>query len=628
MSRSCALPIVLLIWVLAPLGSRAEDEATSRRVTGQEQAQAAQVLINQIDTSAFPKVTLFVTVLKDGVPLKGLAASDFKVREDEVDQEPLTVVPKLTPLSAVITLDTSGSMSKRLADAQSAAISFVDTLASDDQVQVLSFAREVKTLAALSTNHAQAKAAIAATVARGDTALYDALYASVVSLQDKTGRKAITLLSDGADDDGTGKQLSKHSLDDALALARQVNVPIFTIGVGSGIDESVLKKVAEQTGAAYLLAPQPAELKSLYGKISEQLSGQYNIYYTSNLLGDGSMHNVRLDYGKAFDRKEYKSPTLTTAVAPPKAPVAAAPAGESINIALAKNGGQIADFSSQYDDGTWAVKNLIDGNTNGGWAGKTNGPQAVVIGFKNGELAEVTDIVINPYTKEGPEKWASEVEFFASATYAWKDFTPLGKLTLKPEGTDQGFELPSPVQARYIKVLFKKNGGGSYMEAGEIEVFGRLLGAGDPVPALTNWASKSSGGSIEKFTSEYDSGTWTVAHLIDGVNGVGDSWAGSSGSSQEVVIKLGERKEISDLAINAYAPEQSATWATEVEIFTSEQFAHKGFVSHGVLSIPIDGDFHVVTLPAPVSASFVKAVFKKNGGGSYMEAGEVRAYGR
>ena len=56
---------------------------------------------------------------------------------------------------------------------------------------------------------------------------WDALYASLVSLRTVAGRKAIVLLSDGVDDDGTGKPLSKKTVTDVLALARQVNVPIY-----------------------------------------------------------------------------------------------------------------------------------------------------------------------------------------------------------------------------------------------------------------------------------------------------------------------------------------------------------------------------------------------------------------
>jgi hypothetical protein len=157
---------------------------------------------------------------------------------------------------------------------------------------------------------------------------------------------------------------------------------------------------------------------------------------------------------------------------------------------------------------------------------------------------------------------------------------------------------------------------------------GHLVGMGDPAPPLTNWASTGNGGSIEQFSSEYDSHNWRVLHLIDGVGGVGSSWAGTSDHPQEVVIKLGAKREISDLAINTYAPEDPVNWATQVEIFTSEQFAYKGFVSHGKHSIPTNGDFHAITLPAPVAANFVKVVFDKNGGGGYMEAGEVRVYGK
>ena len=310
---------------VAQFGALSQDEATTRRVTGQEKAQGSQVIINQIDTSAFPKVTIFATVLKDGVPLRGLGTGDFKVREDEVEQEPLTVVPKLTPLSAVVTLDTSGSMKKRLADAKTAAKSFIDALPAADKLQLIGFSREVRLLTQMGGDRAAAKRAVDATVARGDTALFDALHASAAALRDRAGRKAIVLLSDGADDDGTGKQMSKHSLDEALALARDVNVPVFAIGIGD-IDEAVLKKAASQTGGMFLLASQPGELQKLYDKIGEQLAGQYHIYYTSNLPGDGSMHRVRLDYDKASATKEYKSPVLVAASA---AAVKPAPVAEA-----------------------------------------------------------------------------------------------------------------------------------------------------------------------------------------------------------------------------------------------------------------------------------------------------------
>jgi VWFA-related protein len=208
MKTNITLILVLLAFSAAIGHTQSESSA---RVTGQEKAAGAQVQINQIDTSEFPKVSIFATVLKEGEPVPSLSASDFRVREDEVDQEPITVTPQLTPLSVVLTVDTSGSMKKRLADAQSAAKSFLKTLQPQDKAQVIRFARDVKTIQPLSADRMAAEAAIASTTARGDTALFDALYTSVESLRDVAGRKAILLLSDGVDDEGTGKALSKKT---------------------------------------------------------------------------------------------------------------------------------------------------------------------------------------------------------------------------------------------------------------------------------------------------------------------------------------------------------------------------------------------------------------------------------
>jgi VWFA-related protein len=314
---------IFLIVALACILPILDAQELSPRVTGEQAAAGAQVQLNQIDTSEFPKVTIFATVLKDGAPVPGLSSSDFRVREDEVDQEPITVVPKLTALSVVLTLDTSGSMKKRLADAQAAAASFLDTLQSQDKAQVIRFSRDVKTIYPLGSDRAAARTAIGATAARGDTALWDALYASVESLRDVSGRKAIVLLSDGVDDDGSGKPLSKHTVTDVLSLAQQVNTPIYAIGLGTELDEVNLRKIATDSGALYLSASEPTELKRLYDNIGKQLAGQYAIYYTSNLPADGSEHRVQVRYSGITSTKSYV--VLGAAKTPPP-PAAAATA--------------------------------------------------------------------------------------------------------------------------------------------------------------------------------------------------------------------------------------------------------------------------------------------------------------
>ncbi len=424
----------LPLCLFSPLA--AQDQATSRSVDGREQATDAQVVINQIDTSAFPDVTLFASVTKDdGAPLKGLGAGDFRVREDEIDQKPITVVPKLTPLNAVVALDTSGSMKQRMADAQSAAKSFIQLLSPEDKIQVLSFAREVKILAA-DGGRERAEAAVDTTAARGDTALYDALYASVEMLKDKPGRKAVTLLSDGADDDGAGKQLSKHSVEDVLRLAREVNVPIYTIGVGTELDEAVLKKVANETGGANLIAPQPEQLKDLYAKIGEQLAGQYSIQYTSNLPGDGSEHRVQLKHKDAVGAKEYKAPL--------KAEAKAVPAAKT-DILTSEH----AELIKAPEE---AWQHLLDGeisNLSGEDSGK------VVFGFKDERPATFDTVKV--FINESSSNNVKTLELLFSTVSHSGPFESAGtfeveNIRMMKTGGWQEFKFP-PVTAKYV--IFK-----------------------------------------------------------------------------------------------------------------------------------------------------------------------------
>jgi VWFA-related protein len=315
----------------------------SRHIAGKNGAAGAQVIINEVNTDQYPQVRIFATVLKDGAPLPGLGAADFRVREDEVDQEPLAVEPRLPPLSVVLTLDTSGSMTRRMQAAQAAAMRFLDTLRSDDSAQVVTFARQVKRLTTMSTDREAMREAIGRTVARGDTALYDALYESIRLVQGREGRKAIVLLSDGVDDDGTGKPLSRHTMQDVVSLARDVNVPIYILGLGTELDEAGLMAVAHATGALYFKAPQAGDLQALYETIGAHLAGQYAISYTSSLPADGTEHRVVLTAQEVTASKAYKAPGGSGAAArgrPPAgsdhAPCYDAAAVQSVDARLQK----------------------------------------------------------------------------------------------------------------------------------------------------------------------------------------------------------------------------------------------------------------------------------------------------
>jgi hypothetical protein len=200
-------------------------------------------------------------------------------------------------------------MRPRLPETREAAKSFLDLLAPADSVQVVGFAQQVKVLGAMSSNRASAGKAIALTTARGNTALYDALFTSVDLLKDRPGRKAVVLLSDGVDDNGVGKQLSKHSVQDILQFAKRVNVPIYAIGIGTEIDEALLAGFAQSTGGRYFLTPNASELKNLYDQIGLELAGQYLISYTSNLPADGTTREVQVRYQDSMSAKTYQAPS-------------------------------------------------------------------------------------------------------------------------------------------------------------------------------------------------------------------------------------------------------------------------------------------------------------------------------
>ena len=136
---------------------------------------------------------------------------------------------------------------------------------------------------------------------------------------DEIRRQAIVLLSDGEDTS------SLLPFEEVLDLAKRSETAIYTIGLraqegpatgtkGFKEAEFVLKQLAQETGGRAFFPTQIVELSGIYGQISEELSSQYTIGYTSkNPRRDGAWRRivVRTDRAGATSRTKlgYFAPT-------------------------------------------------------------------------------------------------------------------------------------------------------------------------------------------------------------------------------------------------------------------------------------------------------------------------------
>ena len=243
--------------------------------------------------------------------ISGLTQKDFSVFEDGIQQDVSFFAAANVPLDLAVLLDMSSSMSDKMATVQEAAIGFASHLHDGDRVSVIGIRDSARTLHELDGDVKGACEAIRRTTAGGGTALYNAIYTTLKQMQKvhavdgNVRRQAIALLTDG--DDTT----SIVSYDDVLALAKQAGIAIYTIALKSPYpsisltsqkyfseSEFAMRSLAQETGARAFFPTDIGQLAGVYTLITDELSNQYALGYTSNnRKQDGSFRhiNVRVD---------------------------------------------------------------------------------------------------------------------------------------------------------------------------------------------------------------------------------------------------------------------------------------------------------------------------------------------
>jgi len=243
-------------------------------------------------------VSLFATVTdaqKRLVP--DLQQGDFEILDNDKPQ-PLTFFQNETqPITVVVMLDTSGSMTLTLDLLRAAAEQFVLRLLPADKAKVGAFNDKIQIKGTQFINDRDQLVTDIRDLDYGNgTRLWDALAVSEDELKGVDGRKVILVFTDGDDTESHNASLGK-----VIDRARVEEVMIYAIGLESQYfngqrmvrskPDSGLRKVADETGGGYFELSKTADLAPTFTRVAQELHSQYVLGFAPSVL-DGKVHKL------------------------------------------------------------------------------------------------------------------------------------------------------------------------------------------------------------------------------------------------------------------------------------------------------------------------------------------------
>jgi VWFA-related protein len=251
---------------------------------------------NQIDPVNFPLIFSYLNIQDDnGNSIADLDSSHFSLEEDGVKED--IAVTKIDSsgggIHVALVLDRSSSLtSNDIIDLKNAAIYFVNQMNDSDQVAIVSFGENVKENQSFTNDKKALTLAISNYYDSSDnrgTALYDGICTAAKLTNTVKIPRALVVITDGMDNSSTLDSLN------TISYLIDNNIPCYTIGLGTTLDEDLLTALSDSTHAAYYHAPKSSELLTIYEAISKTIRIQYQITYTShNPLRDGTWRIVQI----------------------------------------------------------------------------------------------------------------------------------------------------------------------------------------------------------------------------------------------------------------------------------------------------------------------------------------------
>jgi Ca-activated chloride channel family protein len=247
----------------------------------------------------------------------GLTRQDFDVRDDGKPQELTVFQSGQQPITAVLLIDTSASMTLNLDLARAAAEQFVIRMMPGDRARVGSFSDRIDLSGPFTGDRDALLASLRDLHFGNSTKLWDAVQETMTDLAPLGGRRVIVLLSDGMDTISTARE------SDILARAREDEIMVYVVQFRSNLQANLaevplspspgalfagdprlrnpppteaLRRLATQTGGVHFMLRQQDDVNATFTHVMEELHNQYVLGFTPQTL-DGKLHEltVRID---------------------------------------------------------------------------------------------------------------------------------------------------------------------------------------------------------------------------------------------------------------------------------------------------------------------------------------------
>ncbi len=231
----------------------------------------------------------------------GLETDNFRVFEDNVEQEIVSFSSEDVPISIGVIFDFSGSMSDKIGKARDAAVEFFKTANPQDEFFLVSFNERAELTSAFTNSVEDLQSRMMLTSPGGRTALLDAIYLGLSQMRGAhNAKRALLILSDGGDNH------SRYNENDIKRLVREADTQLYAIGIFDPLGyrsrtpeelhgPSLLGEITELTGGRVFAVEHLNDLPDIASKIGMELRNQYVLgYRPSNHVHDARWRKIKV----------------------------------------------------------------------------------------------------------------------------------------------------------------------------------------------------------------------------------------------------------------------------------------------------------------------------------------------